>query len=685
MVTTSKPWDRKKQFIRINSPSENRRGVLDGNGHARGTRRPSDFGEARTLLEDLVIRELLRLTPSWATTDGTTDADAEQEMFGSLKRSFQTWTDAPPEQWHLYYDWNFHIEPEQPWAWLRGLGNSDATNVEIPPTFKQRGRDRIKVSAREAVVKGHCAELEWDTGAFGTRPGSMFNQGGNQSIDWAWPMTDDFLWARGLSIYDGGHEAEPEEAKARDEIVKDKLRKDTGLTSDDDVRNDDPHGGFAKAKSEKQKAKEKEEKEKREKIARSELHPVKAIASARWEAHRFAGEKHFLPANQFMFFTSRLGGYKNFDSLAPTDGEDYEFIVDIPEPSGAFTPMTLDIGATSDFPLNRLVLRQEPLIDIDFTRYLNAKQSRPGFSPSADAFAKFPPKVELLPEGDDPKKRQVRVTIPVKEFAKANPKADFYGVLVSIGWPDPDGELAKRVKRVTVHLDKLVKAKLDHDTFAEEWRFKVGVNGRWFQYEFDGMHSDDEKKLNTSVTFHLFEEDAVRVSAHGAELDLVDDVYQEGNRKIDISPDDVAKAQDLDASADETRHVIDWRKEVETSPKKAGAFVNGSTPTQRAIAGRIFDMMFTTFNDQNDPLGLIDADRGTVLERQHNPMIVKKFIEQFAGSVNKPEGKAFKVTGMRTEEVGDTAELVQAKPDTAFPSDLDYTLEYRIAIEDQAL
>src|SRR5262249_54009881 len=84
-------------------------------------------------------------------------------------------------------------------------------------------------------------ECEWDTGAFGRRPRSslMFR------ADWGWPMTGDWVWLIGRWIYDGGHE-------------------ERGLT-------------------------------------RSELHPCKAIATARWEGFKFPENEKAVPAIQFMF------------------------------------------------------------------------------------------------------------------------------------------------------------------------------------------------------------------------------------------------------------------------------------------------------------------------------------------------------------------------------------------------
>lgn len=664
----AKVFDRNRPFVRINSPSANARPRLSGLGHDEaGNRRQEDFQPRFSLLDELVISQLIALTPSWARTLGDTEAEGEHEVFGKLQRSFQTWTDAPPGQWHTWYDWNFHIEPEPDFQWLRGFGNSDEFKTSDPVAARQpipplgggsREEVRRRVAAQktreeaklEAVVKGRCMELEWDTGAFGPKPGGMFGR------DWAWPMTDDFLWAAGRSIYDGGHEHEAEEAQSPAELERELTR--TEVLDAAKKQPPPPKGS---------------------RLTRSELHPCKAIASARWEAHKFPGTPHFVPAIQFMFFASRLGGYKRFDKLQTPDGKNYEFIVDLPAPGNGFSAMTVPVGPTPDFPLNRIVLRRDLLVDFDFARFKDAL-GKPATPP--DAREQFKPIVELLPEGAKPDERQAKITIPINEFAAAFPDLDSYGVVVSLGWPDPANEQAQHVKKCTVRLKSLQKASLDHDTFSEEWRLKVGINGRWFQFEFDGMGSNDSKDLNQDVVLHLHEEDSIRVSAHGAELDLVDDVYTKP-RTITVSGLDIAQAVDPEAvDGDTKQNRIVWEKDVDISPRNQlppPKFGRGSQPVQRAICQKLFDLMFSTFNDQNDPLGLIDPGRGDRAERAENPIRVSDVVKK----VGENNAHAVSLKAMRTAEVGDSAELVAVDPDLADPEDLDYTLHYEILVETQ--
>ena len=158
-----KKHDPDQPIHRINSPSFNsgQFSRADGDGIGRGCRTGG----------------LKVVVPAWVPVQD----DAFKEVEGLLARSFQTWTDFPLAQWHSWYDWNFHVVPSQPYAYLRGEGNEAAAGPLTP------------------VVEGEAMECEWDTGAFGTAPGPMFGH------DWAWPMAGQFVWIAGRWIYDCGH------------------------------------------------------------------------------------------------------------------------------------------------------------------------------------------------------------------------------------------------------------------------------------------------------------------------------------------------------------------------------------------------------------------------------------------------------------------------------------------------
>ena len=411
MAITSKTWDYDLPFTRINSPSDRddhpEMTTLSGDGHTQGTRRPADFLD-RSWLDLLVRQKLARVTPSWVPTlsatpvkDGQgvlredmaqTERMVDNELQGVLVKSFQTWTDAPPLQYHWWYDWNFHVVPDSQFDWLRGAGNAEADFVEfktdVPTTSAalETVEDipllgslvhwiaSVKKGRAQYVVPGRVMECEWDAGSFGKgaleqtnltasgpqrlsgiRPGPMY---GPQ--DWAWPMPGHRVWLRGRSIYDGGHETEA-------------------------------------------------------KLCRSELHPCKAVAWARWEAEKFdENNGKYVPAIQFMFFTSKFGGYVDHKDIAPfVTGSPYEFIVDLP-PAPIDGPLEIDIADSTNVNLNTVVIRKAQLCKkIDRTRYASSgtRQMARFVTPPADV----DPIIELLPlaaDATDPTKRQAKITIP---------------------------------------------------------------------------------------------------------------------------------------------------------------------------------------------------------------------------------------------------------------------------------
>ena len=669
----SKTWSRDKPFERINSPSAKGQPELDGDGHARGTRRPEDF-PSRSILDKIARSELIRTVPSWVPTLGKTEAEAEHEVFGVLRRSFQTWTDTPPMQWHRWYDWNFHVEPDAPYAWTRSAGNEAAhegisvkehLGIPILGPVIDFFRSAIKGTVfgpSQMVTRGHTIECEWDTGAFGAAPGPMMN-----GPDWCWPMAGEYVWCAGRSIYDGGHETE-------------------------------------------------------KKLARSELHPVKAIAAARWEAHCFPENGHFTPAIQLMFFSSTIGGYVDIESLVPKDARVYEFIVDLPPMPDAEMPLTVSVGHTPEFPHNTVVMRrvEDPLVDFDFDRFGNAA----GKGPRNNIDPKYKPKVELQ-KPVDREKPQVKVTIPMADFAEGCPDMKYYGVLISIGWLDPGKTQGKKVKKCSFNFNKLKKGNIDHDTFAEEWRFRAGVNGRWYEWSWNKMRNGAVKDIKRSddVVIWLADEDKLKVASHGAELDLVDDVYFKGNRTIYISDAEVAwedrppvlaaiggflagagmmallgpglgtfllsvlaMQSDPIGTIGEIitgripGHPADWKRDMDvrepmTVPDKNGALCY---PVQRIVARKAFTMMWTTFNDQNAPLGIIDPvpELLSPLEGTYNPLEMK--------GRNDPTAKDYKLTGVYTWEKGDSGELVERPHVDPTPSDWkDYELTYTVKVEPQ--
>jgi hypothetical protein len=497
-----KPWSREQIFQRVGSPSfKEGAQPLDGNGHPRGTRRLTDmpltFGGLSGVGDALVNRifeQGARMVPNWVRTLGPLKHGAgpeqagEHEVYGRLLRSFQTWTDVPGFQWHRWYDWNLHIQPAEAFDWLRGAANRIPLKKEAEP-----GAPPL-----DQFVDGSL-ECEWDMGSIGPAPGPMFTDvdKGTQSR-WMWPMTGDLTWVVGRSIYDGGHEFSAETPDPADPT---KTIKGPPL-------------------------------------ARSELHPVKAMAHARVEAIPFAGSKHRVPVTQFAFFASVSGGYIDFASLSPV-GDDYEFLVDLPRRPDDFQPLQHNIGATPDFPFNRLALRRlEPTFELDFVPYQNAF----GALPVSQLRDKFAPSVTFeTPDPERPDEVQARIRIPLKQLA-AQSAAKSYGVVVNVGWPDPNQTQGKKVKRCLVTLQRIHPV-----TGLEgngEWRAKLAVNRRWFHVEQHGIRDEqvggglfggpkrrdpsaatDMVRMPPAVEFFLPEDEHVEVHAHVWELNLMDDIY----------------------------------------------------------------------------------------------------------------------------------------------------------------
>ena len=369
---------------------------------------------------------------------------------------------------------------------------------------------KMKKEGKAWIGRAGSLECEWDCGSFGTRPGGMF------SADWAWPMTGQRVWIAGRWIYDCGH-----------------------------ASSDDRNVG----------------------TMRTELHPCKAVASARWEAVKFPENGSlYVPAIQFMFFANSDGGYYPFSSLG---GKDYEFIVDLPKIPGA-QPVSAPIGATPDFPLNTVALRTPHLLHkFDYAPFSNAAGNK----------ASVVPVIEPIPSSDPSlPPQQAKVKIPLSSVSSGGS----YGVIVSLGWYDPDGSQARKVFHCQVQLDNLRKGHVNHDTFSEEWSIKIGVNGRWFTQYFDGVRNNTTLTLAARpIDLWLSEDDFISISSHGAEIDLVGDFFErpQGGRTARIG-----------------NHAVDWNRDVMSHDRQ----------TLWNICYAIADMMLFTFDDENDPLGIID-------------------------------------------------------------------------------
>ena len=544
-----KPWDRKHPFHRINSPSYDKaadadpskpqswRAILDGLGCKCGCHSKADYSSdaladffkiitdklgVPTSANDLIdklkkvlpggvadseldklkkeldkqgfdkfditkllghaiegqfMEGLMSMLPAWAPVER--GQDEYKEMEGILWNSFLDVNSIPVGQWHSYYDWVFQIFPQRGYAYLQSKGNAkrDASGNPTGTPFDKVVDDpqpKWFIDDPVGIQPGYCAwpmECRWDTGALGGladtaksdtyRPPMMSQAGApfDAATAWLWPDAGQYVWLAGRWVYNC-----------------------QSATTDDEKG-----------------------------LMRSELHPCRAIATSRWEAFKFKENPGYAPAIRFMFFAGGKGGYID----PPALGKDvkYEFIVDLPvrpKTSARVYPVAsthpVDTADRKRYQeLNTLVLGAGLLIDFDYSPFKSVGgKSMP-----------IEPKVELLgPAGKDPTKLQVKVTIPAGT-------ADTYGVIISMGWRDPSGAEAAKVRSVSVRFDDLHKRKVNHDPFfdSEEWLLSASVNGRWLQGRYDGMHNDSSTnpKFTGQVDLHLGPDDELFVTAHGTE------------------------------------------------------------------------------------------------------------------------------------------------------------------------
>lgn len=576
----SKPWLRDKPFHRIGSapgttppafdPAAER---VDGFGYGRGCWSRGADGPDDSVFS-LLVRRLIRAVPGWVTVH---PAEEIKEMEGELAHSFQTWTDVPTYQWHRWYDWNFHVKPIDGYKYLRGKGNY----------VGQLG------SGETFIVEGETMECEWDTGSISrlvdtldpNDPRPMNLRGPMFEADWAWPQKGQYFWSTGRWIYDCGHPVPDQTRQADKDAEDDKQPPKPGLHA-------------------------------------TELHPCRAIATVRFEAFKFKENTLLVPAVQFMFFASRLGGYHTYNELA---SDDYTFIVDLPKLDAVRPVWT--IGHTTDFPLNTAVLRTR--------KFLTHSNFAP-FTAVLGSFPQIEPIVEpIVPEGGDPlaQPEQVKVTLPLK-----GKQLTSYGVILSLGWEDPDQSLARKVKRVTVSVKNIRVGDDNHENFLTDigggrWVIKYAVNGRWKMVIFPSVDEEQILPVNIRHRFHLSDDDPIRVSIHGFEQDGVGNFLERNSE-----PDRVLFFEGKRVS---------YQRDVLTADR--------STAQRLTVA--LAEATAGSLGNENDPLGLADAVE-----------IVRTL----------PPGQTLerRLTAFHTDEQGGTAILFRTRT-------VDYTLNYSLLVEPQ--
>ncbi len=201
----------------------------------------------------------------------------------------------------------------------RSLAEAKYSKV-LSPVADPPNQDGFKSGEHPQFQPG-CFEIQWDTGALwgpGTAQSAAFETGFKETSiednDWPpesfdlWPSTDMWVWAAGRWVYDCSR------ATKTDPKATGANKKDPQMVA--------------------------------------MLNPAKAIATARWRGFKFLQNEFAVPAIQFMFFTTKRGGYLNYDTISD---QDYEFILDLPPID--FKPQPFPIAQESKSVHNTIMLR----------------------------------------------------------------------------------------------------------------------------------------------------------------------------------------------------------------------------------------------------------------------------------------------------------------------------------------
>jgi hypothetical protein len=228
----------------------------------------------------------------------------------------------------------------------------------------------------------------------------------------------------------------------------------------------------------------------------------------------------------------------------------------------------------------------------------------------------------------------VKVTIPLK-----GKQLTSYGVILSLGWEDPDLSLARKVKRVTVTMNNIRVGDDNHESFLNDfgggrWVIKYCVNGRWKMIIYPSVDEEQVLPLNTAFRFHLSEEDPIRISIHGFEQDGVGN-YMERNS--------------------ERGRIFSFRgRQVSYD----GDVLTADRGTAQRMTVALAEATASSLGNENDPLGLADSI-------------------EIAGKIPDGNPVARTLTAFQTDEVAGTAVLFRTQQ-------VDYTLNYTVLVEPQA-
>ncbi len=423
-------------------------------------------------VDALFVDSLVRSIPAWVHVFRNSRVAAqllEQEVEGFLVRSHQRHDGVPYSQWHLWYDWSFLVSPVGDTAGIVGQGNLQRTSAD--DDLKDDREESAKLDARRyergwlpiSATANMTIQCEWDLGALGPQPGPFLNERG-PAVDWGWPMAGQFFWAAGRSAYDCTHSTSNE-----------KTGDGAGLHL-------------------------------------NQLHPLKAIATQRFEGFLFRENRQAVPATQFIFYASNAkpsAGDFRFGAINDTD---YDFVVQLPSGgAGVASDDPFSIGATERFLLNPVDVGRRLLVD------LNTRPFGEGVHHPTGPIDFRPEITPLVPAGRNGPPTHVRIHLPLGKQLSAG--IDNFGIMISLGWHDPGGTLSRRVFRITVTF-KSVQVLDAKDNSGARWHLNFGANGRWFQRVFTvAGKAGIENFADATVSFLLSDEDTVTVAAHGFEQD----------------------------------------------------------------------------------------------------------------------------------------------------------------------
>jgi hypothetical protein len=355
-------------------------------------------GVITTVLRGFMIRigrrlalRAIRVIPQWVpvlrgASSQRITRDQIKEVEGIVTRSYGDPIEPPFFQWHTWLNWSIHVQPEERYK-----------NV-ISPAGNPPNTEGAQTGER-AIARPGSFEIQWDTGALFEQPMTFrgdFNDPfalgfrDTEMPDVDGPMTSgDWIWPMtGMFVWASGR------------WVYDCSRTTPGANP---------------------------------KMC-AMMNPPRAIATATWEAVQFAendpGDQKpsKVPAIRFMFFACKRGGYLSYDTIAD---QDYEFILDLPPLEQKVAPFP--IGSTPDFPHNTIVVRPRLLKGRVSLPFAGARLLDPIIAEIPSADPNVPPK-------------QAKITIPKSQLEGA----EAAGVILSLGWFDPNLERAATVKKCSV-------------------------------------------------------------------------------------------------------------------------------------------------------------------------------------------------------------------------------------------